>query len=669
MTRIAQQVSRAIRILRGNRDESARASHLVVEKDLLMTYERALLGQAEREKCSQSTFFERKIMSTKTAFKRVALVAAAALAIGGISAVSANAATADWAITALSSGNPSATTETATQIAGPANFVTLTPTATVTGIYGGNYYTVSGGTATGGVTAGTVASGSSINILTPTVGTIVVTSYAVSNGAAASTATSTLTITVEASVPGTVYSSSTVLGNSIAALPTTFTDAAYSVTAPASTANVAEFSVLENDANGVALTSGWDAITATVTNGLLSATVAGNAPIANTTYISSTPTTAGVSTFVLSGIAGLAGTSTITFSVNGVVVKTYSAVFTGTAVKLVLTAVNPVIAVGTAAAELTAGITANTNALEVQEFDTNGNAVAVTPGNVTVTPASSAIATAGVLNQSNLDTLGHIQGGTVLSTSVNGVSLTGVAAGTTTFTAKDSTLSLTSAAVSVRVSSATPTSVVLSTDAAAYPAGGLGTLTTTVSDAVGTVPAGVYAVFTGQAASSYALTVGTTSLPGGAVAAVVAGAAGSGTLAAAAVPAGSVTVNDAGVATSSFNAPISDATGVSISATSAATTIAVTPATFGVSSGASDAANAATDAANEATDAANAATDAANAAADSADAATQAAQDAGDKADAALAAVTALSQQVTSVLAKIAGLAASLARIIKKVKA
>ena len=91
MIRIAQQVSRAIRILRGNRDESARASHLVVEKVALMTYETDFLGQAEREKCSQSTFSERKIMSTKTAFKRVALVAAAALAIGGISAVSANA--------------------------------------------------------------------------------------------------------------------------------------------------------------------------------------------------------------------------------------------------------------------------------------------------------------------------------------------------------------------------------------------------------------------------------------------------------------------------------------------------------------------------------------------------------------------------------------------------
>ena len=90
MTYIAQQVSRAIRILRGNRDESARASHLVVNKEQFAYNELLQVSQAEREKCSQSTFFERKIMSTKTAFKRVALVAAAALAIGGISAVSAS---------------------------------------------------------------------------------------------------------------------------------------------------------------------------------------------------------------------------------------------------------------------------------------------------------------------------------------------------------------------------------------------------------------------------------------------------------------------------------------------------------------------------------------------------------------------------------------------------
>jgi hypothetical protein len=88
---IQQQVSRAIRILRGNRDVSARASHLVVQKDQLMTYESVFKGQAEMKKFFKSTFSERKIMSTKTSFKRIAAVAAVALTLGGFSAVSAHA--------------------------------------------------------------------------------------------------------------------------------------------------------------------------------------------------------------------------------------------------------------------------------------------------------------------------------------------------------------------------------------------------------------------------------------------------------------------------------------------------------------------------------------------------------------------------------------------------
>ena len=217
--------------------------------------------------------------------------------------------------------------------------------------------------------------------------------------------------------------------------------------------------------------------------------------------------------------------------------------------------------------------------------------------------------------------------------------MTGVAAGTTTFTATVGTL--VSNSVSVRVSSATPTSVVYTTDAAAYPAGGAGKLTVTVSDAAGTVPAGQYVLATGAATSSLAFAVN----PAAALAATV-------------------VLDDNGSLTTSFNAPLSDGT-VTVGGTSTTGTgaVTVTPTTFTIASASSDAANAATDAANEATDAANAATDAANAAADSADAATQAAQDAGDKADAALAAVTALSQQVTTLLAKVAALASTLAKI------
>ncbi len=78
---LRQKVSSAIRILRWNRDVSARASHLVEVFNF----------QAGSGNVSGSTFSERKNMSTKTSFKRIAAVAAVALALGGFSAVSANA--------------------------------------------------------------------------------------------------------------------------------------------------------------------------------------------------------------------------------------------------------------------------------------------------------------------------------------------------------------------------------------------------------------------------------------------------------------------------------------------------------------------------------------------------------------------------------------------------
>ena len=646
MTKFAQQLSHAIRILRGNRDESARASHLVVNKGRFVINESEGISQAEREKCSQSTFFERKIMSTKTAFKRIALVAAAALAIGGISAVSAQATgTSDWIISNALAVGGSGNAETATQVAGVANYVTLTAvpeTVVAPNTYGGIYFTVSGGMTTTGTTSGTVLGSGAVNIATPAVGTVTVTSYQITNGAASGTATSATTITVQASIPGTLYASSNVYASSSGVIPATAgTDATYtSVTAPANGSAVAQFSVAEVDANGVSIAAAnAKGITVTSTNGLVSSQDLLVAPVANTTYISGTPVNA-VSHFILSSINGLPGASTVSISVNGVVVKTYTATFTGAAVKIVLTAINNVIAVGAPA-----GVTANTNALEVQEFDASGNAVAANTGTITLTSASTAIATAGGANTAGgLNTLGNITGGKATSTSVVGYSLNGVTAGTTTFTATDSTGTLTSLPVSVRVSSGMPTMVVYTTDLATYPAGGAGTLTVTLSDAAGTVPAGSYAVLTGTATSSLAFAVAPSNLV---------------------TP---VVVNDMGVSTSAFNAPLSDGT-VTVTGTASATTIVVTPAVFTTASGASSAANAAVDAANEATDAANAATDAANAAADSADAATQAAQDAGDKADAALAAVVALSQQVTNVLAKVAALSALLVRIIKKTHA
>ena len=89
--------------------------------------------------------------------------------------------------------------------------------------------------------------------------------------------------------------------------------------------------------------------------------------------------------------------------------------------------------------------------------------------------------------------------------------------------------------------------------------------------------------------------------------------------------------------------------------------------------GSTAAAEAATDAAAEAIDAANAATDAANLAAEAADAATVAADEARDAADAATAAVEELATQVATLMAalkaQITTLANTVAKIAKKVKA
>jgi len=602
-----------------------------------------LVGQAEREKFFQSTFFERKSMSTKTALKRVALVAAAALAIGGVTAVSANAAQS----LLITAGYPGATTNAGTAIAGPANSTSITA-GTVR-----EYVVVTGGTFVGGTTAQILAAAGSIGVNTPTVGTITVNGYAetATPGVFSATVTETVTITVAAFAAGTLYGTSGVYlnsGTTHAAVSTSLATSTNTVAAAADAAvvtagviaasgatNVANFQVIEADPNGIPLTTGFVPVTATVTNGLLTASsvtagAVGSIPTTPSTYLAGTPI-AGVFAFTLSSLAGISGTSTVTISVNGVVARTFAATFTGAAAKIVLTAVNSVIGVTGSV------VTSNVTALKAQEFDANGNALAVPALSLT---SGTTATIASIASPVTLVSAGTLADGSTASASNVGISLVGAAVGTTSLTVSDGTL--TSNAVSVRVSSAVPTAVVLATDLAAYPAGGAGTLTFTLSDAVGTVPSGTYTVFTTGPSSSFALTVGV-------------------------LPTTTLTVNDSGVATVAFNAPLSDGT-TTIGGTPVST-ITQTPVSFTVSSGASDAANAATDAANEATDAANAATDAANAAADSADAATQAAQDAGAKADAALAAVTALSQQVTSVLAKVAALSALLVRIVKKVKA
>jgi hypothetical protein len=89
-----KQVSPAIRILRGERDASARATHL----------------EAATRKFLVTTN-ERKYMSTKTYFKRIALVAVTALGLGVLSTVPANAAVIVSSITSSSVAGTSTTVQ------------------------------------------------------------------------------------------------------------------------------------------------------------------------------------------------------------------------------------------------------------------------------------------------------------------------------------------------------------------------------------------------------------------------------------------------------------------------------------------------------------------------------------------------------------------------------
>jgi len=133
-------------------------------------------------------------MSTKTTFKRIALVAVAALGLGVLTSVAPATAAANTnfnCTTAYTTGAANTTDPDAacTSVAGPANFVTVTATTLSV------YVVLTGGTFTDGTTTKTITT--TANIATPTVGTITAAGYPITNGVASSTA-QTVTVTVGA---------------------------------------------------------------------------------------------------------------------------------------------------------------------------------------------------------------------------------------------------------------------------------------------------------------------------------------------------------------------------------------------------------------------------------------------------------------------------------------
>ena len=566
----------------------------------------------------------------------------------------------------FTSGDGTATAPFATGngVAGVANYVTITGVPGVAGTRA--LVSISGASATINtptpLTGSTsvvipVSATSPITIFTPTAGTIVANIYnetGAATGIYSSTASATVTITVNAGAQSGVYNAgnSTVYGTTaVNASANSTTDSAFSASGVGSTANPAaqdaRFDVAEADALGIALSTG-NAVPVSISASIGAVQTTQGTSVGSFASVSA-PTNGAQSFWVAPD--GRIGTSTVTISINGAVVKTYSITFSGTTVaKLTATANDPYIALApvtgykaTAFEGIGNGVALNSTntgaAVSVVAADANGNAISNLATSISVSSSNTAVATVGTVQWDSVN-------------SVYFAVISGVSEGAATITFADAATGLVKGTANIWVTSAVVNSVVAASDAQSYDPGTKVLYTLTATDAKGNpVADGTYTALLGTVPASNVALQGFS-------------------------PAVNVTFA-AGVNTATIYSPVNSAN-VAIAGGVLGTGANIVTATQGTklnevdfsTTGSSDtAANAATDAANEATDAANAATDAANAAADSADAATQAAQDAGDKADAALAAVTALSQQVTSVLAKVAALSALLVRVVKKVKA
>jgi hypothetical protein len=591
-------------------------------------------------------------MSTKTSFKRIALVAAAALAIGGFSAVSpAYAGTnakifCDLADGLTDQSAPTATNDECNGVAGPANFVRLQWHNTGAAPVIGERLTISGAGATfsdpasakvsvplSGLTATVVADGSTgetIQVNTPTVGTVVVSRFAAPTGGVYSTtAVETVTITVNAAAisGGVNAATSTSLLKGADTWSSVTVDDKVLASATASATAVAVAKVALTQVAGAI--TGTTAVTVSVAGpGVLTLSTATNlgSPIGTGRSLSSTRATTGETFYV--GIApdGTPGVATITITA-GTYTATETVTFYGTVASLKATPVRGSIAdthdgVG-------AGDTAGYAAV-ITGADSAGNAVpvsgftAVTAAQLTaagITAAGFATANAGTYSGTTLD-------GTELVVVIDPTATkTGAKSLTVTHTASKLTVT-----VPFTVGLVKATTVSLTADKASYTAGEKMVLTLTAlgSDgiAIADTSAATGLLATGGIASSLALQGDTTTATNPALV----GGKKSWTLYAP-LAAGPLT----------FEAK-TGAAGDFIATAGAAAVVAATAEITGDST------------ASLALDAANAATDAANNAYDEAQNATQAASD-------ALAAVTALAKQVKSLIASVKKLTAAVAKL------
>ena len=674
-----------VRIHGGEFDASARAMH---REGMTSSF------QAAAEKLSIATN-ERKQMSTKTTFKRVALVTVAALGFGLLSTVPSQAVVSIDTLT-LSSATAAQTTAetyTATSAVVTLSFAgAVADSMTITTSVTGNTSTelaqpylrlvetssaVIGDTLTG--TAGVKAALNSATAVNTAVNTNAVSAtvrttakFAVYLGLSATAAptaagvytikitpanktaggplnataqTLTITVTTDATLSTVATTATSVLTagdtttSAAAVVAPTTDDVVTGAMTVSTTAEAATIKVTLKNASAVTTTG--ESYTATIVgSGTLGSGAMAAAGTAGSAKGRAITVKAGDVVSVYPD--GTSGVATITInSALGVILATEKVTFFGTAATVVTTVDSAVLATGT-----------NTDAISVVVKDAASTVVSNATLYVTsdaTTKVSNSYATSCTWTAATQNYL---------------CSLAGVAAGTANITvgtksSATATTGVNATAVAVRVGSTTAASIAWTLDKASYVPGEKATLTATLLDSTGLlVAAGEYASImkTGGLKPSRELGVSSDTLTATAINEVVDGVRTytiympltEGDLTITGTTAGTAVT---GAAPSAFSGLLVANQAVAISLTASVVSASGT---------------AATDAANEATDAANAATDAANAAAEAAHAATAAAQDAAD-------AVAALSTEVATLIAALKAQITSLTNLVikiqKKVKA